>query len=98
MCAVGEVMSLGKTHQEALQKAIRSLEIGRDRLGFAQNVHALPLETRLERLNKQTSERQFLMYEALRKARRWRTCTAAPTLTSGSSNRSGSSSSSRRRF
>jgi len=29
MQAVGEVMSIGKNYKEALQKAIRSLEIGR---------------------------------------------------------------------
>ncbi len=37
MRAVGEVMSLGKTYKEALQKAIRSLEIGRYGLGFAKD-------------------------------------------------------------
>ncbi len=37
MRAVGEVMSLGKTYKEALQKAIRSLETGRYGLGFAKN-------------------------------------------------------------
>ncbi|HOR31939.1 MAG TPA: carbamoyl-phosphate synthase large subunit, partial [Syntrophales bacterium] len=35
MRAVGEVMSIGKTYKEALQKAIRSLEKGRYGLGFA---------------------------------------------------------------
>ena len=35
MRAVGEVMSIGKNYKEALQKAIRSLEIGRYGLGFA---------------------------------------------------------------
>ena len=35
MRAVGEVMSIGKTYKEALQKAIRSLETGRCRLGHA---------------------------------------------------------------
>ena len=67
MRAVGEVMSIGRTYKEALQKAIRSLEIGRHGLGFAKNFHDLPLETLLERLNEPTSERQFLLYEALRK-------------------------------
>ena len=37
MRAVGEVMSIGKNYKEALQKAIRSLEIGRYGLGFAKN-------------------------------------------------------------
>jgi carbamoyl-phosphate synthase large subunit len=37
MRAVGEVMSIGKHYKEALQKAIRSLEIGRYGLGFARD-------------------------------------------------------------
>jgi len=67
MRAVGEVMSIGKNYKEAFQKAIRSLEIGRYGLGFAKDFHTLSLETLMERLVQPTSERQFLMYEALRK-------------------------------
>ncbi|MBN1310727.1 MAG: carbamoyl-phosphate synthase large subunit [Anaerolineae bacterium] len=67
MRAVGEVMSIGKTYKEAFQKAIRSLENGRHGLGFAKNFHELPLETLLMMLNEASSERQFIMYEALRK-------------------------------
>ncbi|HOM60935.1 MAG TPA: carbamoyl-phosphate synthase large subunit [Anaerohalosphaeraceae bacterium] len=67
MRAVGEVMSIGKTYKEALQKAVRSLEIGRYGLGFAKNFYHLSLEELMLRLNHPTSERQFLMYEALRK-------------------------------
>jgi len=67
MRAVGEVMSIGKNYKEALQKAIRSLEINRYGMGFAKNFHELPLETLLGRLATPTSERQFIMYEALRK-------------------------------
>src|SRR5512140_3285280 len=47
MRAVGEVMSIGKSYKEALQKAIRSLETGRYGLGVARNFHELPLETLL---------------------------------------------------
>ena len=67
MRAVGEVMSIGKTYKEALQKAIRSLETGRYGLGFAKNFHELPLETLMGLLAVPTSERQFILYEALRK-------------------------------
>jgi carbamoyl-phosphate synthase large subunit len=67
MRAVGEVMSIGKTYKEALQKAIRSLEINRYGLGFARNFNTLPLDALLEKLATATSERQFIMYEALRK-------------------------------
>jgi carbamoyl-phosphate synthase large subunit len=67
MRAVGEAMSLGKNYKEAFQKAIRSLEIGRHGLGFAKNFNQLPLEELMNRLSEPSSERQFLMYEALRK-------------------------------
>jgi carbamoyl-phosphate synthase large subunit len=67
MRAVGEVMSIGKTYKEALQKAIRSLESGRYGLGFAKDFNRKTLPELLEMLNEPTSERQFIMYEALRK-------------------------------
>ena len=67
MQAVGEVMSIGKTYKEALQKAIRSLEIGRYGLGFAKDFNKKPLDELMNMLNHPSSERQFIMYEALRK-------------------------------
>ncbi len=67
MKAVGEVMSIGKTYKEAFQKAIRSLENGRYGLGFARDFQERPLAELLEMLKYATSERQFIMYEALRK-------------------------------
>jgi len=67
MRAVGEVMSIGKNYKEAFQKSIRSLEIGRHGLGFAKNFNKLPLEQLMSLLTYPTSERQFVMYEALRK-------------------------------
>jgi carbamoyl-phosphate synthase large subunit len=67
MRAVGEVMSIGKTYKEALQKAIRSLENGRYGLGFAKDFHKKSLGELISMLNEPTSERQFIMYEALRK-------------------------------
>ncbi|HWS15634.1 MAG TPA: carbamoyl-phosphate synthase large subunit [Candidatus Methylomirabilis sp.] len=67
MRAVGEVMSIGKTYKEAFQKSIRSLEIGRYGLGFAKDFHAKPLPELLGMLAEPSSERQFLLYEALRK-------------------------------
>jgi carbamoyl-phosphate synthase large subunit len=67
MQAVGEAMSIGRTYKEAFQKAIRSLEIGRYGLGFASNYHELPLDDLLGRLAEPSSERQFIMYEALRR-------------------------------
>jgi len=67
MKAVGEVMSIGKTFKEAFQKAIRSLEINRYGLGGAKDFKSLPLEKLKEMLAQPSSERVFLMYEALRK-------------------------------
>ena len=67
MRAVGEVMSIGKNYKEAYQKAIRSLENGRYGLGFAKNFNSLSPESLLEMMQEASSERQFLMYEALRK-------------------------------
>ncbi|MBN2289756.1 MAG: carbamoyl-phosphate synthase large subunit, partial [Candidatus Glassbacteria bacterium] len=67
MRAVGEVMSIGKTYKEAFQKSIRSLENGRYGLGFARDFHKRPLGELMEMLLEPTSERQFIMYEALRK-------------------------------
>ena len=67
MKAVGEVMSLGKTYKEAFQKSIRSLEIGRHGLGFAKDFHQKSLDELMDLLREPSSERQFLMYEALRK-------------------------------
>ena len=67
MRAVGEVMSIGKTYKEALQKAIRSLEINRYGLGFAKNFHQKPIEDLMALLSMPSSETHFIMYEALRK-------------------------------
>mgnify|MGYP000955733511 FL=1 len=67
MRAVGEVMSIGKTYKEAFQKAIRSLEINRYGLGFAKDFNQRSLDELLAMLAVPSSERQFIMYEALRK-------------------------------
>ena len=67
MRAVGEVMSIGKTYKEAFQKAIRSLETGRYGLGFARDYHTKSKEALLSMLITPSSDRHFIMYEALRK-------------------------------
>jgi carbamoyl-phosphate synthase large subunit len=67
MRAVGEVMSIGKTYKEAFQKAIRSLETGRYGLGYAKDFHGRTKEELMDMLTAPNSERQFIMYEALRK-------------------------------
>ena len=67
MRAVGEVMSIGKTYKEAFQKAIRSLETGRYGLGQIPKLEAKTKEQLLQMLLTPSSERHFIMYEALRK-------------------------------
>lgn len=67
MRAVGEVMSIGKTYKEAFQKAIRSLETGRYGLGGAKDFAEKSKDELLKMLHTASSERQFIMYEALRK-------------------------------
>ena len=67
MRAVGEVMSIGKNYKEAFQKAIRSLEKGRYGLGHVNGYDKLTKEELLAKLDTASSERHFIMYEALRK-------------------------------
>ncbi len=67
MRAVGEVMSIGKNYKEAFQKAIRSLETGRYGLGYAKDFNSLTKEQLLKKLITPSSERHFIMYEAIRK-------------------------------
>ena len=67
MRAVGEVMSIGKTYKEAFQKAIRSLETGRYGLGHAKDYDTKSKEELLLMLAHPSSDRHFIMYEALRK-------------------------------
>ena len=67
MRAVGEVMSIGKTYKEAFQKAIRSLEIGQFGIGYAKNYNELSKKELLNLLHTPSSQRHFIMYEALRK-------------------------------
>ena len=67
MRAVGEVMSIGKNFKEAFQKAIRSLETGRYGLGHAKDFDQLSKGELLQKLLYPSSERYFIIYEALRK-------------------------------
>ena len=67
MRAVGEVMAIGKTYKEAFQKAIRSLEKNVYGLGFVKDYNEKTLDELLTLLNFATPDRQFQMYEALRK-------------------------------
>ncbi len=66
MKAVGEVMSIGKTFKEAFQKAIRSLEIKRYGLGV-KTIKNFSLDKLKTFLSAPSSQRIFLIYEALRR-------------------------------
>jgi carbamoyl-phosphate synthase large subunit len=66
MKAVGEVMSIGKTFKEAFQKAICSLEIKRYGLGVP-GLGMLSDEELRVKLASPSSQRFFLIYEALRR-------------------------------
>ena len=64
MKSVGEAMALGRTFPEALQKAIRSLEIGRAGLGPARAEPLSEAELRAG-LYEPTRDRLFYVYQAL---------------------------------
>ena len=67
MKATGEVMSICHNFEGALMKAIRSLETGRYGLGHAKDFDKKSKEELLKMLVSPSSERHFIMYEALRK-------------------------------
>lgn len=64
MKSVGEVMAIGRTFQEALQKACQSLEIGRHGLGN-DGKQERSLDKILEGLENPSWNRIFLLYDAL---------------------------------
>lgn len=66
MKATGEVMAIGRTFEESIQKAVRSLEIGVHRLHLKEAVELddTVLSTRLQ---KPDDERMFLVAEAFRR-------------------------------
>ncbi|SEB42158.1 carbamoyl-phosphate synthase large subunit [Paenibacillus sp. GP183] len=66
MKATGEVMAIGRTFEESIHKAIRSLEIGVHRL-FLKETNLLDQETLELRLVKPDDERMFLIAEAFRR-------------------------------
>lgn len=66
MKATGEVMAIGRTFEESIHKAVRSLEIGAHRIHLkdASSLEDAVLRTRLE---KPDDERMFLVAEAFRR-------------------------------
>ncbi|ALS27380.1 large subunit of carbamoyl phosphate synthase [Paenibacillus sp. 32O-W] len=66
MKATGEVMAIGRTFEESILKAVRSLEIGVHRLHL-KGAEAIDDETLRGRLAKPDDERLFLVAEAFRR-------------------------------
>jgi carbamoyl-phosphate synthase large subunit len=66
MKATGEVMAIGRTFEESIQKAVRSLEIGAHRLALKEP-DKLDSETLEYRLKHPDDERLFLLAEAFRR-------------------------------
>ncbi|MGG4045494.1 carbamoyl-phosphate synthase large subunit [Paenibacillus favisporus] len=66
MKATGEVMAIGRTFEESIHKAIRSLEIGVHRF-YLKGTEELSEEVLRERLIKADDERIFLIAEAFRR-------------------------------
>jgi len=66
MKATGEVMAIGTTFEEAILKAVRGAEIGKDFL-IDRFIEGLSTGEILERLKDSTDERLFVVYEALRR-------------------------------
>lgn len=65
MKSVGEVMALGRSFPEALQKAIRMLNVGAQGLTY----HPHEFDGPEDEISKPTYRRLFAIYEALRKGR-----------------------------
>lgn len=66
MKATGEVMAIGRTFEESMHKAVRSLEIGVHRL-FLKGADQIEKETLETRLRRADDERLFLIAEAYRR-------------------------------
>lgn len=66
MKATGEVMAIGRTFEESIHKAVRSLEIGTHRL-YLKGAEKIDEETLNNRLVKADDERLFLIAEAFRR-------------------------------
>ena len=65
MKSVGEAMSIGRTFKEALQKGLRSMEIGAPGLGYNFRAELPSREVILEALHRPNSRRVFTLRQAL---------------------------------
>ncbi|WP_165075368.1 MULTISPECIES: carbamoyl-phosphate synthase large subunit [unclassified Desulfovibrio] len=65
MKSVGEAMSIGRTFKEALQKGLRSMEIGAPGLGWNFRAELAPVDEIMEKLRTPNSRRIFYLRQAL---------------------------------
>ncbi len=66
MKSTGEVMSIGRSYEEALMKAVRSLDIDKD-FGYSGKYTTWTDEEIIELLKSPTDDRLFAIYQALRR-------------------------------
>ncbi len=66
MKATGEVMAIGTSFEQAMMKAVRSIELGMDTLALPRLASCTDLEVEAL-LNNCDNERMFVVYEALRR-------------------------------
>jgi len=66
MKSVGEVMAIGRTFEEALQKAVRMLDVGKIGLIGNDEDESEPLESILDNLENPTDERLFKIAKAIK--------------------------------
>jgi len=66
MKATGEVMSIGRTMEESLMKAVRSLEVGVYGL-WTKDVEEMDTQTLKDKMSKSDDQRLFIIAEAIRR-------------------------------
>ncbi len=77
MKSTGEVMAIGRSYEEALMKAVRSLDIDKD-FGYAGKYTTWTDEEIQELLKTPTDERLFAIYQALKRGMSWRRSPGSP--------------------
>lgn len=66
MKSTGEVMAIGRNIEEALHKAVRSLDIGKDGFGPGNREYFSSREELIEYLKRPTDRRKFAIYDGLK--------------------------------